>query len=478
MPTFLSAPDSERNILGAIMTAGAVIYDEVTSRGLRGEDFSTGSTSQVFAAISALQEAGESSDFLDVHRELAKANRLEQIGGDPFLLQLLDGCADTPAGVRWDVNEVRSKARLRRLQATLIASLARVGAGTDDPRKLLGELNENLSLIEAKVSDPTADHVCRCVNQVLAQIEKDVDRAVTGLTTGIDLLDSWTTGIRDGEFWIIGGRAGDGKSTLALQIIAANCGAGIPVHLFSLEMTKRDVLERLCAGLGTVPFPKIRKLRSENHKPVKDGITQIGTNWKLYVTTDSPLTVQDLCAKARVSIRTQGVKLIVADYLQLLSHPAKDERERVTRISGRLRDLAKNTGVPVIALSQLSRPAGGNASERPTKFSLKESGALEADAHTVIAVYRPVDEARHPTGLDELCIVKQRHGPTRDITVRLNVDRMEFEYDPVPRGGQKPAGASPWSRTALTTSKKTIDGIRPCAAAAQGIISTQGTKEF
>jgi replicative DNA helicase len=129
-------------------------------------------------------------------------------------------------------------------------------------------------------------------------------------------------------------------------------------------------------------------------------------------------------------VKRHGVRLIVVDYVQIIDCPARDERQAVTRISRALRMLAKDQQVGVLALSQMPRPRDGNLNKRPTKFDLKESGSLEADAHTVVLIYRPVDENNEPTRHDELIIGKQRNGPVTTVPVTYRNEHVRFE----PRG--------------------------------------------
>ncbi len=155
--------------------------------------------------------------------------------------------------------------------------------------------------------------------------------------------------------------------------------------------------------------------------------------WPFFVVEDSSLSIQKLLAKARLLIRQEKVQLLIVDYVQLISAPAKEEKERLTKISNALRALAKDTGVPVMAVSQLTRPKDGNPNARPNKFHLKESGSLENDAHVIILTYRPVDEFGNPTGDDELIIAKQRHGPVSNERVYFDSKTLTFYERHCPR---------------------------------------------
>jgi replicative DNA helicase len=148
--------------------------------------------------------------------------------------------------------------------------------------------------------------------------------------------------------------------------------------------------------------------------------------WPLFVVEDSSLSIQKLIAKARLLIRQEKIQLIIVDYAQCVSAPAKEEKERLTKVSNALRSLAKDTGVPVVAISQLSRPKDGNQNFRPNKFHLKESGTMENDSHVIILTYRPVDQVGDPTGEDELIIAKQRHGPVSNERVFFDSKTLTF----------------------------------------------------
>jgi replicative DNA helicase len=415
----------ERAILGAcMMCAGA--YDTAVTRRLQAQDFSLDSHRRIFAMIVELREDGKEADAVAVEHELDIRHQLESVGGTEYVAGLLDEGIPYSADIRHHVSVVREVARLRRVQAACEAAGARALEGGERSAVVIGDLTDVLLQIQADTDDPTADCVTRFSDAVFNEWRSEIGREQPiGLTTGLKSLDRLTTGVRCGEYWILGGRTGDGKSSLALQMVAANCAGGRTVHLFSLEMTKADVLHRLWAQAGDVSFEEIRNPRKGVEETVRRAAS-IVHRWPLHVTEDSSLSATEICARARISIRQNKTELILVDFLQNVPNPARDERERLTRISGHLRQLAKDSGVPVIGVSQLSRPRDGNPNLRPTRFSLKESGALECDAHCILMCYRPLDETLKYTFEDELLIAKQRHGQVGNLAVRFNTAKLIF----------------------------------------------------
>lgn len=415
----------ERAILGTcMMHAGA--YDTAASRWLQAQEFSLDAHRRIFATIAELWEGGNQADLVAVCHALDARHQLEGIGGAEYVAGLLDDGVPDSADIRHHVSVVREAARLRRVQAACEAAGARALEGGERSAAVIGDLTDVLLQIQADIDDPTADCVTRFSDAVFNEWRSEIGREQPiGLTTGLKSLDRLTTGVRCGEYWILGGRTGDGKSSLALQMVAANCAKGKTVHLFSLEMTKADVLHRLWAQVGDVSFEEIRTARAGAEAAVQRAAS-IVHRWPLYVTEDSSLSASEICARARISIRQHKTELILVDFLQNVPNPAKDERERLTRISAHLRQLAKDTGVPVVGVSQLSRPRDGNPNVRPTRFSLKESGALECDAHCILMCYRPVDDALKYMFEDELMISKQRHGQVGNLAVRFNTAKLIF----------------------------------------------------
>jgi replicative DNA helicase len=419
--------EAERSVLGGILLEGRA-YDEAAALSLTSADFALDSHRRIYSRMVELAESSRPIDTITLVEELERHKELEAIGGVAYVSSVMDGVPDRPS-IKHYVKIVREKAAQRKVIQACTASIGAISDGSSS-QESIGELSERLLQIQTGSDDAPAERVLKFSDAVFADWERLADGSddAIGLTTGIGVVDLATTGIRPGETWAIGGRTGDGKTSLALQIAAANCRRGVAVGYFSIEMSKDELLQRLWSHEENIPFGYIRNPRcasSDVRSQVRRAMTAVGM-WPLFVAEDGSLSLQKLVAKARLLIRQEKLGLIVVDYVQLISANAPNERERITKISGQIRALAKDSGVPILAVSQLNRPTKGNQNERPNKFSMKESGSLENDANTILLIYRPTDDSGRPTGDDEIIIAKQRHGPVGNETVRFDSRTMTF----------------------------------------------------
>ena len=422
-----SSVEAERSVLGGIVL-DANAYEEAAARGLTESDFALDSNRRIYRRMIELAESSRPIDTITLVEELERHKELEAVGGVGYVSGLMDGVPDRPS-IRHYVDIVREKSKLRKLMQACNASIDAISEGSSS-RECIGDLSESLLQIQTGSDDAPAERVLKFTDAVYGDWQRLADGSddLVGLTTGIESVDLVTTGIRPGETWAIGGRTGDGKTSLALQIAAANCRRGVAVGYFSIEMSKSELLQRLWCHEGKINFGYIRNPRCASREvraQLPQAVKTVGL-WPLYVAEDSSLSLQKLLAKARLLIRQEKLGLLVVDYVQLISANAPNERERITKISSQIRALAKDSGVPIVAISQLNRPKDRNLNERPNKFSMKESGSLENDANTILLIYRPMDDFGRPTGDDEIVIAKQRSGPVSNEKVRFDSKTMTF----------------------------------------------------
>jgi replicative DNA helicase len=405
--------EAELGILGGILL-DPKSYDEAASLGLTADDFSLDSHRVIYRAICFLAESASAIDVVTVVNYLDQHKLLLKIGDVSYISKLIDGVPDTPS-VKHYVRIVRERAAKRKLISACDATKASLEAEATSS-EAIESLTDQILQVQTGSDETPAKRIIEFTDSTYAEWVKlsEAESELAGLATGVSSLDLATTGIRENELWVVAGRTGDGKTNLALQSIAANCCQEIPVGMFSIEMTKEAILQRLWAGESRVDFNRIRfprRLNTETKSKIKEAMLEVG-RWPLFIVEESGIQLSKLIAKAKLLIRRERVKLIVVDYVQLISTNGRDEREKLTKVSHALMGLAKETGVPVIAISQLSRPRDGNENNRPAIFNLKESGSLENDAHVVVMIYRPVDDRKMKTGEDELIVGKQRGGVT------------------------------------------------------------------
>jgi replicative DNA helicase len=403
---------AERSILGSILLDPKA-YDEATGIGLEDGDFSLDSHRRIFRAIGCLAENSMATDTVTLVNFLQDHSELKAVGDVGYISALLDGIPIRPS-VKSYVRIVKEASSQRKLLAASTHISEKIQDRTMDSGEAMDWLSDRILEVRIGSDEYPAQRVTEFSNdtytQWLALCRREDD--LVGLSTGIGSLDMATTGIREAERWVYAGRTGDGKTNLALQTIASSCRNDISVGFFSIEMTKESLLHRLWAGESGVDFNHIRfprRLQAATTKKIEEAMIDVA-KWPLHIVEESSIGLSKLIAKAKLLIRREKIKLLVVDYVQLVSTSGKDEKERITKVSHSLMALAKDSGVPVIEISQLARPRDGNENHRPTIYNLKESGTIENDADVVILIYRPVDDRKQKTGEDELIVGKQRNG--------------------------------------------------------------------
>ena len=237
-------------------------------------------------------------------------------------------------------------------------------------------------------------------------------------------LDSKTGGLQG--LVIVGGRTSGGKSAFLQQMAFAQAKEGHRIYFATLEMTERVVLARGAAMLTDISASSIlspRYLPKDKQREIVEAVAEIQT-WPIVIDDTGGLEIHQLLANCRAQIN-KGAECVFIDYLQMIGcREYTKPYDKVTAISGGLRDLAKTSDAPVVAACQLSRPE--NENDRPTLFDCKESGAIENDASLFLAVYRPKEDGRY-TGEDEILVLKQRNGTTGPVHVSFLGQRMKFE---------------------------------------------------
>jgi replicative DNA helicase len=414
------AHEAERAVLGTILLYPDRVYEAIT---LVNESEFTLPNQHIFAAMAALAQRGKAVDHTTLTEVLRNSGDLQNCGGQSYLSGLTDGVM---GNLREYTRIVKEHAKRRRL-----AKLCDIGSrqieegGTTEAT--IAELENGLLNLRAEQHKAEVAQVKNFAASVLTQLRKihDGTGELIGFTTGIQGLDLDTTGIRRGELWMVGALPGRGKTAFGTQVALANSKLGTPTAMFSLEMTKEQVLMRGLSPEAGVSATKIRNPRYMNTSDfaaISNALDRM-IEWPLFIDDSSSLSVNELVARAKLYKRRYGVELFVVDYLRLVKAQGNEIRERVGNAADALRQLAKDENVAVVCLSQLRRPQDIN--DPPQMVDLKESGDVEAHAHCVVLLYQPVQDGQF-TGEDQIIIGKQRNGPLGTLPVVFDKQTLTF----------------------------------------------------
>lgn len=429
LPAMPQNQDAERAILGSILCTNDVIYGAASR--LEPSDFTLDSHKRIFAELLEMSNSGTGIDSATLCNHLGNKKLIESCGGVHYISSLTEGLPRRD-NINPFIEQVKKISGLRKIIHACTSGIAAASERSADPEECYGAVNEALLRVVADSRPEEVTKLSDLLGPTLVELEHlaKYTGAIVGLSTGVPELDRATTGVRAGELWIVGGRPGDGKSSLGKQAAVANVRQGIPTLMFSKEMTGTEVTKGLIASeskVGSLRIRDPRRLQKEHWSSVIDSLSTMA-DWPLYIDESSGLDIRQLTARAKLYIKRKGVRLIVVDYLQLISGPGKDNMARVGNVANQLRQLAKDTQVPILCLSQLSRPRDKNLNERPNMLHLKESGDIEAHAHVVLLLYRPRNEGDNSfTGQDEIILGKQRNGPIGTSCVQFNGHNLSFD---------------------------------------------------
>lgn len=438
------ALEAEAAILGAILLDPEALPRVMQF--LKPEHFYSPTHRLIYQAMLSLFNNKSPYDIITVANELRRMKALELVGGHPFLSSLME-LVLTAANCEEHARLVLEKA----LQRQLIQTATEIVQSAYDEGKTAEEL---LEIAESKIFQLRQAGerkgfvlVQERLMEEMERIEKaqEEKRFITGVETCFIDLDRLTSGFQPGDFIIIAGRPGMGKTAFALNIaVNATLRARkrVPVAVFSLEMSMESLIQRLICSEARISLPKLRRgmITAGEYPRVATAVASL-SEAKLFIDDSPGLNALEVRARAR---RLKGehpeLGMVIIDYLQLLETHGDRRRERnrqqeIAEISRTLKAMAKELQVPVVAISQLSRAPETRVDKRPQLADLRESGALEQDADVVLflfreAAYRTKDWAaldENKRRAAELNIAKQRNGPTDTIPLVFNYECMRFE---------------------------------------------------
>ena len=429
--------EAERSILGAILLDN-LAYNQAAEH-LRADDFSLDSHRRIYSRMVDLAESSRPIDMITLIEELERRKELEAIGDVGYVSGLVDGVPDRPS-IEHYIRIVRDKALLRGLIHAANSAIAKAAEQSDPAEDILNEAEATIFQLSEKRIGRGFIPVQEIIKE-LGGIDALLQRGqrITGLETYYPELDEKTSGLQPSDLIILAARPSMGKTSFAMNIAEnAAIHGGKVVGVFSLEMSKEALLQRMLCSVARVDAHKFRtgSLWQDDIRKVQHAMEQMA-NAGIFVDDTAGISLSEMRAKARRLVQSQGkLDLLIVDYLQLMSGGGgrryENRTQEVSAISRGLKGLAKELRVPVIALSQLSRApeTRGSGDHRPQLSDLRESGSIEQDADLVMFIFR--EEIYKPDnpeleGRAEIIIAKQRNGPIGRINLAFIKRSTRFE---------------------------------------------------
>lgn len=423
--------DAEQSILGVILIDNEKMPNVLES--ISTQDFYKPAHQKIFGAMISLYQANEPIDLITLTNRLKQKGSLEAVGGAAYVASLMD-VPIALHNVEYYVKIVKDKSVLQALIHSSSRIMTMCYENDLDSDEILGQAEAAIfGILNAKIKT-SAVHVSEVLQENIEAIEAQYNQGgfVNGIPSGFKDLDNLTTGFKPQELIIIAGRPGMGKTAFALNIGCHIAGEGIPVLIFSLEMSRQQLGIRLLCSEAKVDSNTLRKgflIHKELERLfyTKDKLERI----PFFIDDTRTITVLEMRAKARRIKIEHGLGLVIVDYLQLMQGSRDAERRdlAVAEISRGLRALAQELNVPVIALSQLNREPMRREDKRPRLSDLRESGSIEQDADVVTFVHREntLGEERQHDSVAEIILAKQRNGPTDTIKLAFIKQYTRFE---------------------------------------------------
>ncbi|HQE46628.1 MAG TPA: replicative DNA helicase [Rhodoglobus sp.] len=413
---------AEQSAIGGMLLSKDAVADVIET--VRGMDFYIPKHETIFEAVMNLYSHGEPTDVIAVTDELTKTGELTRAGGAEYL-HTLTALVPTAANAGFYASIVAEKAVLRRLveAGTRIVQMGYASEGevVDLVNNAQAEIYAVTGGVESEDFVPLTEAVTTAIDEIETAMGRD--GKMVGVPTGFAELDDLTNGLHPGQLIILAARPALGKSTLGLDFArSAAIKNDMPTIIFSLEMGRSEIAMRLLSAEASVPLQHMRKGTVHTNDWTTIASTRGRINDAPLYIDDSPnMTLVEIRAKCRRLKQRVGLKMVIIDYLQLMTSGKKVEsrQQEVSEFSRALKLLAKELNVPVIAISQLNRGPEQRADKKPALSDLRESGSLEQDADMVILLHREsAYEAENPSaGTADFIVAKHRNGPTRTITV-------------------------------------------------------------
>lgn len=409
--------EAEQSVLGAMLLDKDAIATATET--LKPEDFYKEANGAIFYAIVQIYNRSQPVDLITLSEQLKNTDILEQVGGVAYISDLANSVPSS-SNVRYYANIVEEKSLMRKLIKASSEILDKSYEGTE-------EVSELIEMAEKKIFDISQGQSSEGfvpIRQVLLEAFENIEKvfqsqgSITGISTGFSDIDTKTSGLQKSDFVLVAARPSMGKTAFALNIAQhVAVKEKVPVAIFSLEMSKDQLIHRMLSAESHIDSQKLRTgdLQEEDWDKLARGMAVL-SEAPIFIDDTPGISTMEMRAKCRRLKMEHGLDLILIDYLQLMSGDRRSEsrQQEISEISRSLKALAREMDCPVVALSQLSRAPEARADHRPILSDLRESGAIEQDADVVMFLYR--DEYYNldteEKNIGEVSIAKQRNGPT------------------------------------------------------------------
>ena len=385
----------------------------------------------IFDIVVKLYEQNRAIDAVILRDELKKRNLYEEIGGTEYLAAILGKVPSSAHGVHY-AGIVREKALLRQLISASNDILRDAYAPHEKADLVLDKAEKKIfEIAQQKVSGAMVP-MEKVLHEVFEMIDSGGKR---GIETGFFELDDMLNGLQNGEMVIVAARPSMGKTAFAMNIVEHVAADNrLPCAVFSLEMSKQQLAQRMLCSRGEIDAHKLRKglLQSHEYAHLASVVGELAKA-QIWVDDSPGLTVLELRAKARRLKLQHDIKLLMIDYMQLMDNPGPDSRQQqISEISRGIKAVARELNIPVVCLSQLNRASEGRDGHRPRMSDLRESGSIEQDADVIMLLhredyYRMAEPDFQPDNIAEIIIAKQRNGPTGTVKLTFMNKATRFE---------------------------------------------------
>ena len=432
------ALEAEMSLLGSMLFEPKTIADVILIV-KNGQDFHRPAHGVLFDAMVGIYDQTASLDVVQLGQILEDRGLLDEVGGPSYLVQLANSVPSASNAPQY-ARIIREKSMLRDLIAAAGEILRSAHGNEDEIFGVLERAEQLIFRIAQRREGTSAESIKDLIVETIKIIEANEDRHLTGVPCGFSELDEMLNGFQAGEMLILAARPSMGKTALALNVMEHMALAKHGVAMFSLEMGKQQLVQRMVCARGQINSQRLRRgmLSQEDNRRLMAACGDLSES-PIYIDDTPGLTLLQLRSKARRMKDRFDIKAVVIDYLQLMSAGGRVESRQmeVSEISRGIKAMARELEVPVLCLSQLNRAAEQREGHRPRMSDLRESGSIEQDADVVLMLHREeyyhksdkewTEQNPDKAGLSEIIIAKQRNGPTGTVELAWNAASMRFQ---------------------------------------------------